>query len=161
MTRSELELAHRHLNLTQKMYDSKKMEFQQAKVLMERLQEQMVEAELDVNNAKKLLSLIEYRMQVVVIDCDCECDNHHHHGPQKSKQPALQRDALNGAQITLSHLDTIIEKDRMYDQSLPSNPNRADEDSTTSQSMLLPLPPGLRRSLKRHRRKLARRNEEG
>jgi hypothetical protein len=68
MSCSELELAKRHLSLAQKVYDAKRTEFDQVKVLIERLQEQLLEAEQDTRNAKKALQKVERRLCVVVIE---------------------------------------------------------------------------------------------
>ena len=167
MASSELDLARRHLALTARVRASKAQELLQAKALVERLQEQVEEAEQDMHHARESMHRIERQLEVVELDDEMD-DNDYGDGDKENQAPKHPRVGLplvpthpfGGRGKRSNHSNNNESSHYNISQVLngalfPLETTK--ENSTACRADSSPrLPAALRRSLKRHQRKLMR-----
>lgn len=150
MASSELELARKHLRLAQKVLDTKKAELVKAMALVQRLQQDVAEAEHELESAESCLYRVERVLEVVEIDenDDAESSNTNIGLPLVPTHPmrTLPLKSQHHSQLIgprESHIDQASLAQLLMEEKLGIFKNKL-------------LPSSLRRCLKRHQRKIVR-----
>lgn len=168
MVSFELDVARQHLALSEKVHVTKTEELEQAKALVNRLQEQVMESRNDVEQAKEMVQRVERRLEVVEIDGTKDDGNRfpciaagvalapthplfvHKKHTNQNGFPTNHRQALREIDPRGNSLDDVTTFDAARRQHYTT---LLDKELFASKGL---VPAKLRRSLRRHRRKLMR-----